>query len=267
MAESQRPNGRPVVSLKHVEDELLRAPVSCSSPRPIEGLDSRHALLSEPPGRCHRMALRGGRPAVRESMFPRTCLRSTASRVPPGWLPCSAWAFLKRRRTTNEASTNQRRRGRGDGLGTGGSRRVYAGSRGRNWLVSSWHLVGKETDCLSRRSSELDVRIFLRLQSGLVRDVEEGSLVAFGAQPPAAAIAQHSIKNHHPWPIDDGSGCPLGQSPQERLVVDVVQASTLDWLVRWLVRIRLVTRASPRTPAVAAHRAGELAYTFRKHPE
>ena len=128
------------------------------------------------------------------------------------------------------------------------------------------NLSGKAADRLPRRRSKRDVRVFLWPQSGLLRVVEEGALIAFGTQPPAASIAQHSIENHHPFdhaadrakttvPI-----VRLANRLVERLVVDVVQASTSDG--PWFDGSRESAGHQPghELPAVlAAHRAGELA--------
>ena len=95
-------------------------------------------------------------------------------------------------------------------------------------------LVGKATDRLSRRRSERDVRVVLWPEPGLLRDVEEASLVGFGTQPPAPSIPQHSIENHHPF--DHASNrlkttiavVRLANRFVHRLVVDVVQPTTSD---------------------------------------
>ena len=149
--------------------------------------------------------------------------------------------------------------------------RRFTRYRNTNRLVSvlldaDGQLVGKAADRLPRRRSERDVRIFLWPQSGLLREVEERSLVAFGTQPPAASIAQHSIENHHPF--DHAADRAKTTVPVvrlanrfvERLVVDVVQASTSDG--PWLDGSRESAGHQPghELPAVlAAHRAGELA--------
>ena len=99
-----------------------------------------------------------------------------------------------------------------------------------------------------------------------LREVEEGALVAFGTQPPAASIAQHGIENHHPFdhPADRAKTTVavvrLADRFVERLVVDVVQASTSDG--PWLDGSRESAghqSGHELTAVLAARRAGELA--------
>ena len=94
------------------------------------------------------------------------------------------------------------------------------------------------------------------------------ALIAFGTQPPAASIAQHSIENHHPFDHAADRAkttvpvVRLANRLVERLVVDVVQAPTSDR--PWLDGSRESAGHQPghELPAVlAAHRAGELAGT------
>ena len=92
------------------------------------------------------------------------------------------------------------------------------------------------------------------------------SLVAFGTQPPAASIAQHSIENHHPF--DHAADRPkttiavvrLANRFVDRLVVDVVQPTTSDrpWFDGSCESAG--HQSGHELPAVlAAHRTGELA--------
>ena len=119
---------------------------------------------------------------------------------------------------------------------------------------------------LPRRRSERDVWVVLWTQPGLLRQVKEGPLIAFGTQPPAASIAEHGIENHHPLdhPADRAKTTVavvrLANRFVERFVVDVVQAATSD-------RPRLDgSRESSGhqsgyevTAVLAAYRLGELA--------
>src|SRR5262245_25519167 len=66
-------------------------------------------------------------------------------------------------------------------------------------LYADGQLVGEAADRLPRRLSEGNVRVVLGPQSGLLRDIEERSLVGFGTQPPMATIAQYRVEHHHPF--------------------------------------------------------------------
>src|SRR5262245_13375230 len=110
------------------------------------------------------------------------------------------------------------------------------------------------------------MRVVLRPQSGLLRDIEERSLVGFGTQPPAATIAQHRVENHDPFdhPADRAKTTIavvwLANRFVERPVVDVVQASASDGA--WLDGSRESAGYQPghELPAVLAARGtGELA--------
>jgi hypothetical protein len=127
-------------------------------------------------------------------------------------------------------------------------------------------LIREAADRLPRRRSERDVRVLLWPQSSLLRVVEEGALIAFGTQSPAASIAQHGIENHHPFDHAADRAkttvpvVRLANRLVERLVVDVVQASTSDR--PWFDGSRESAGHQPchELPAVLpARRAGELA--------
>jgi hypothetical protein len=105
--------------------------------------------------------------------------------------------------------------------------------------------------------------------------IEEGALIAFGTQPPAASVAQHSIENHHPFhhaaerakttvPV-----VRLADRFVERLVVDVVQASASDG--PWFDGSRESAGHQPGhelTAVLAPRSTDELAVLpLQKHPE
>ena len=89
---------------------------------------------------------------------------------------------------------------------------------------------------------EPDLNVMCGYSSGpqtcLLRDVEERSLVRLGTQPPATAIAQHGVQNHHPLdhPADRvQTAIAVVRLPDrlvERLVVNVVETPSPDrsWL-------------------------------------
>ena len=127
-------------------------------------------------------------------------------------------------------------------------------------------LSGKQRIVFAAPDSERDVRVLLWPQSGLLREVEEGALVAFGTQPPAASIAQHRIENHHPFDhAADRAKTTVAvvRLPNrfvERLVVDMVQAPTSDG--PWLDGSGESAGHQPGhelTAVLAAHGTGELA--------
>jgi hypothetical protein len=133
-------------------------------------------------------------------------------------------------------------------------------------LDADGQLVGETADRLSRRRSEGDVRIILGPQAGLLREVEEGSLVGFGTQPPAPSIPQHSIENHHPFdhPADRPKATVavvgLANCFVERSMVDVVQPPTSDG--PWLDGSResaVHQSGHELTTVLAANRSSELA--------
>jgi hypothetical protein len=105
-------------------------------------------------------------------------------------------------------------------------------------LDSDRQLVREAADRLLRSRSERDVWVVLWTRPGLLCQVKEGALIAFGTQPPAASIAEHGIENHRP--LDHPANrakttvavVRLANRFVERFVVDVVQAATSDrpWL-------------------------------------
>jgi hypothetical protein len=128
------------------------------------------------------------------------------------------------------------------------------------------NLWGEAADRLPRRRSEGEVRVLLGQQSGLPRDIEEGSLVGLGTQPPAATIAQHPVENHHPFDHATNRAKTtiavvwLANGFVERSVVDVVEPSASDGT--WLDGSRESAGYQPGyefTAVLAANCAGELA--------
>ena len=113
--------------------------------------------------------------------------------------------------------------------------------------------------------SERDVWVVLWTQPGLLCQVKKGALIAFGAQPPAASIADHGIENHHPFdhPANRAKTTVavvrLANRFVERFVVDVVQAATSDR--PWLDGSRESSghqSGHELTAVLAAYRASEL---------
>jgi hypothetical protein len=142
-------------------------------------------------------------------------------------------------------------------------------------LDADGQLVGETADRLSRRRSEGDVRIILGPQAGLLREVEEGSLVGFGTQPPAPSIPQHSIENHHPF--DHPADRPKATVAVVGLANCFVERSMVDVYSRpRRTGPGSMARANPRSTSLAMNSrlfwprtvaVNSQYWRSRKHPE